>query len=152
VKRRCVIPVTGYYEWRKNPGQRETTPFLVRRKDGEMLSLAGVWESWVSPDGEVVESFAIVTCDAQGFVRDIHDRMPLALREQDIEPWLDPHARRDPNVPPPDDVETLEAQRVSRLVSSPANDVPECMEPVRDEEPPVKQLDLFGTPRKRGQS
>ena len=132
VRRRCVVPVTGYYEWQKTPGSKRSTPTLVQRKDGEILPLAGVWESWVSPDGEVVESFAILTCDAQGFVRDIHDRMPVALRPDDVEAWLSPEARTKLGAPEADDVEPLEARIVSSLVNSPANDGPECIAPVSE--------------------
>lgn len=153
VRRRCIVPVTGYYEWQKLPGAERSTPILLQRKDGEVMPLAGVWESWVSPDGEVLESFALLTRDAAGFVRDIHDRMPLALRPADVDAWLapEPRARDGHEVPEAASVDELTATPVSTLVNSPANDVPECIAPAAAQEPrDAPQLALaFGAPSRR---
>jgi putative SOS response-associated peptidase YedK len=91
-ERRCLVPATG---WREFPGQSGSKrAFHFER--GEPFAFAGIWDQWRSNDGEVVDSFAIVTADASPVVRPIHDRMPLVLPEELHRPWLyDDDARKD---------------------------------------------------------
>jgi len=83
-KRRCLIPVDGWYEWDKNidPGE----PYFLCREDRELLMLAGIWAE--RDDGK--PGVAIITEPARGLAEEIHHRMPLALDDESIEPWLDP--------------------------------------------------------------
>ena len=147
-QRRCIVPATGYFEWRVVPGQKAKQPVWIRPRNAGVLALAGLWESWVSPDGEVLESFAIVTTDAQGALRDIHDRMPLELRGQAIERWLRPEglgeAELEALVLGARPVAHLDLQDVDRRVGSPDFDEPSCIAPPS----PIavgtkKQLGLF---------
>src|SRR3954471_18986416 len=75
--RRCIVPASGFYEWqrrRRGPAQ----PYLIRRKDGEPLGFAGLWEGWRDPaTGEVVESCTVITCEPNELMAELHDRMPV---------------------------------------------------------------------------
>ncbi|MBX3112681.1 MAG: SOS response-associated peptidase [Fimbriimonadaceae bacterium] len=83
--RRCIVPADGFYEWHTEG--RAKTPYLVRRKDGRRLAMAGLYEVWTGPDGEV-PTFTIVTTEANGQMTFFHDRMPVILEEEDWEAWL----------------------------------------------------------------
>ena len=91
-RRRCIIPADGFYEWEPVPGTKRKQPWYVRRRDGDVLSFAGLWDVWYpgeGPEGRVV-SCAIVTTEANDAVRPIHDRMPVVLPPDAWEQWLDP--------------------------------------------------------------
>jgi putative SOS response-associated peptidase YedK len=89
--RRCVIPASGFYEWRRGGGPKR--PFLIRPKDGEPLGFAGLWEAWRDPaSGEAVVSCTIITCAPNELVAELHDRMPVILDPEDQGRWLDPGA------------------------------------------------------------
>ncbi len=88
-KRRCIIPLSGFYEWKRTKDKKR--PFAISLKDQNILSVAGVWEHWESKDdGEVVDSFSIITTSANSLMESIHDRIPVILKDQDIDQWLDP--------------------------------------------------------------
>jgi len=91
-----------------------------------------LWETWTAPDGELVESFTILTADANDVLRPIHDRMPVIIASQDYDRWL-------AKTTPPEDVqamlhqypaEGMESFPVSTPVNNPRNDVPQCLEPM----------------------
>ena len=87
-RRRCLIPADGFYEWSGAPGQR--VPFhLALERDG-LFGMAGLYETWHGPGGEVVESCSILTRDADAVVRTIHERMPVLLSPSAYGAWLDP--------------------------------------------------------------
>lgn len=127
-KRRCVIPASGWYEWRKN-ADGSKTPIYFHRTDGGIIVLAGLWESWTPPEGKAVETCTIITTAAAPRFMEIHDRMPVVLSSFDA--WLDEAidvdgARRILEAP---DVSGIETYTVSPLVNRPANDSPECIRP-----------------------
>ena len=84
--RRCLIPATGFYEW-KHEG-RMKQPYFIKMKNGGLFAMAGLWESWQSPEGKSIESCAIITTDANGIVGKIHDRMPVIIPNQSYGLWL----------------------------------------------------------------
>lgn len=86
--RRCVFLADGFYEWRRG-GPRGAAPFLVRPEAGGPLPLAGLWETWTGPDGEEMDTAAIVTTAANGTLAALHERMPVILDRDGIAPWLD---------------------------------------------------------------
>ena len=86
-RRRCIIPADGFYEWRKE-GRRKI-PLWVHLKTKEPFSLAGLWDIWRKPDGKKVESFTIITTEPNDLIQPIHNRMPVILRREDEEEWLD---------------------------------------------------------------
>ena len=138
-KRRCLVAVDGFYEWQRQ-GKKSSLPFVVRRADGKPFALAGVWDRWVSKDGEVIESCAIVTQPARPPVDGIHDRMPLVLEPAQWARWLDASATSAEALAPllepqaPD----LVAYAVSTHVNDPRHDDPACQAPA-----PLQQQTLF---------
>lgn len=141
---RCLFPVSGYYEWQKTAGGKQ--PFYISRKDEEPLGLAGLWETWKSPEGETIVTAAIVTTAATPETAEIHDRMPVILPAATWERWLAPdRIPKDeaeeilaPKVPSP-----LELRPVSTAVNSIRNDGEHLITPA------VEQRDLFGGPNPR---
>jgi len=87
-KRRCLIVADGYYEWKKLDAKTKQ-PHLFRLKSGDPFTFAGIWETWKG-EGDPIESCAILTTDANELARTIHDRMPVILRGDDAEAWIDP--------------------------------------------------------------
>jgi putative SOS response-associated peptidase YedK len=128
-RRRCLIPADGFYEW-KAAGQRKQ-PYFVRAKGDQPLAFAGLWETWTGPNGEELETAAIVTTRANRALAGIHERMPVIISPDAFNLWLDCA-----NV----DVETacaliapapeaaLEAYEVSTAVNRTANDNPKLLE------------------------
>lgn len=85
VKRRCLIPADGFYEWQGLQGAR--VPWTIRPSVGGMLAFAGLWQDWKGPDGWI-STCAIVTCDANATLAPIHDRMPVVISPADFPLWL----------------------------------------------------------------
>lgn len=131
-RHRCLIPADGYYEWSKtDTGKKQ--PYRIIIGDGELFAFAGLWDRWVSPEGKAVETFTIITTQANEKLSRIHHRMPVILPRSAEDLWLDPKVR-DPNflrellVPYPDD--SIGLYPVSTLVNSPRNDTEACIQPV----------------------
>lgn len=134
-RRRCLILADGFYEWQKGPGKTKT-PYYIRMESGEPFALAGLWERWMSPHGDEVLSCTIITTEPNELAGQYHNRMPVILPTSAYERWLDPAEQ------PPEALDELltaypademDAYPVSTLVNSPANDAPECIEPVREQ-------------------
>jgi putative SOS response-associated peptidase YedK len=85
-RRRCLVPVDNFYEWKKTASGKQ--PYAVALADGGLMALAGLWESWRSPAGERVRSFAIVTTRPNELCATLHDRMPVVLASQSWPAWL----------------------------------------------------------------
>jgi putative SOS response-associated peptidase YedK len=128
--RRCLIPADGFYEW-KRAGEAKR-PYHVRLKGGGPLAFAGLWESWSGPNGEEVETAAIVTTIANRALRSIHDRMPVMLEEETYDLWLDCRnvdaASASALIAPIRD-ERIEAYEISPAVNKVANDSPDLIAP-----------------------
>jgi putative SOS response-associated peptidase YedK len=106
-RRRCLIPATGFYEWKvvgkDEKGKPRKQPVYIHRPDDEPLAMAGLWERWRGPDkdwDEALHSVTVITTSANRFMSDIHDRMPAFLPPAAWDEWLDPEN---------DDVEALKA-------------------------------------------
>jgi len=126
-KRRCLIAADGFYEW-KHAGKTKQ-PFFVQLKNRSVFAFAGLWESWRSPEGGMVESCTIITTSPNELIREIHDRMPVILHPDQYDAWLQSstpeHSLEQILRPyPPDE---MEAYRVGPQVNSPKNDVPSCV-------------------------
>jgi putative SOS response-associated peptidase YedK len=88
-KRRCILPVDGFFEWKAVKGQRAKQPYAIAMKDGSPFGIAGIWENWKEPSsGEWIRTFAIITTDANELVAEIHDRMPVILPDSGYVRWL----------------------------------------------------------------
>ncbi|WP_181699184.1 SOS response-associated peptidase [Chthonobacter albigriseus] len=131
--RRCLVPASGFYEWRRVGTTKQ--PFFIRPRDGGVVAFAGLWESWLGADGSEIDTAAILTTGANRLVAQIHDRMPLVIDEADWDRWLDTAGAEPRHVaellrPAP---ETLfEAIPVSTRVNAVRNDDKDVQEPISE--------------------
>jgi putative SOS response-associated peptidase YedK len=89
---RCLVPVSGYYEWATELGKyKPRQPVYISRDDGNMLAFAGIHDQWVSPECEIRDSVAIITREAVGELATVHSRMPMFLPKDRWEAWMDPN-------------------------------------------------------------
>jgi putative SOS response-associated peptidase YedK len=129
-RRRCLVPVDSFYEWRREGTVRQ--PYRIARADGAPLVLAGLWSGWRDPaGGDVRRTFTIVTTRASERIADLHDRMPVVLPPDAWPAWLDV-ARTDPGelrgvLVPAEDV-PMEIYPVPQLVNNVRSDGPELVE------------------------
>lgn len=86
-KRRCLVPMDGFYEWKRSG--KEKLPYRIQTTDQDIFSVAGIWEKWSSPEGNDVYTFSIITKPPTSIMEGIHDRMPAILLPQQEELWLD---------------------------------------------------------------
>ena len=125
--RRCLIPADGFYEWKREGKNR--IPYHIHMEGREPFTMAGLWESWKSPEGDLLETCTILTTRPNAVMRPLHDRMPVILAEEERQQWLDPSTSinrlKEMTVPYPED--KMGAYPVSSLVNSPRNNVPECL-------------------------
>ena len=129
-KRRCLVVADGFYEWRKEGARKQ--PVWIHPVAGGLLTFAGLWETWRSPEGEVVDTCTIVTCAANSLIGSFHERMPVILPPAARDRWLDPEPRRpeelaDLLVPFPS--ELLAIRPVSTLVNNPSREGKDLVEP-----------------------
>jgi putative SOS response-associated peptidase YedK len=140
-RRRCLLPADGFYEWSEF-GERKR-PFFIRAQNraqaGGMIAFAGLWETWVGPNGEELDSVAIITTPANRLLGTIAERMPAILPPESFDLWLD-CAKVDALTAAaflvPASEALLEAYPVSTAVNRTANDSPELIERVSAEAPP----------------
>ena len=129
-KRRCVVPASGFYEW-QTVG-RAKQPWYFARRDDRPLALAGLWETWRSPEGAVLETCSLITTAANAVVGAVHDRMPVILQGPGVDTWLD-RALTDPEklqpLLAPFPAGAMTAIAVSSRVSHVRNEGPACLEP-----------------------
>lgn len=124
-ERRCVVPATGFFEWQGEPGRKQ--PFAITLPGQALFAFAGLWERWKPAEGEPLETFTIVTTDANEAIARIHDRMPVILPMDAIDTWL---------TAPPDAARALlkpyarpvELRMVNKYVSNVNNEGPACLD------------------------
>lgn len=131
--RRCIIPASGFYEWkRQNAGAKQ--PFYFYLKDKEVFGLAGLWESWIDKQtGENLKTCTIITTEANEVLKPVHDRMPVILKAENYDLWLDSRENNTEKlqrflVPYP--AGKMDTYAVSRSVNIPDSDSPELIEPL----------------------
>lgn len=127
-RRRCLIPADGFYEWKKEGAGK--MPWFIHRADGAPMTFAGLYETWMGPNGEEVDTACILTCTANRFMAPLHERMPVIVPTKYFDPWLDCAAFDAPAAhafcqPAPDDL--LVAHPVSKLVNRASADGPELI-------------------------
>lgn len=128
--RRCLVPADGFYEWRLEDGKKQ--PFRIGMKGGAPFSFAGLWEHWASPEGEKIESVAIVTTVANARLQPIHARMPVILDPDDYDQWLGAEAGSSRQaLMRPYPVENMAFYRVGLRVNSVRHDDPDCIAPLK---------------------
>ena len=124
-RRRCLVPVNGWFEWRRTPAGK--APYWISLAGGRPFSLAGLWEAW-GEGGARVETFTVLTCPAGEALAPVHDRQPVVLAPEDYGSWLaaeTPAARVQASHPGP-----FALRRVGALVNNARNDVPEVVRAV----------------------
>lgn len=155
---RCIVPASGYYEWMKGPDGKKR-PYFIALADGETMAFAGLYSTWLGPDGEEVDTVAIVTVDPNLEISSIYDRMPAVLRGEAIDLWLntrDVGAREAAALavsPPPG---AMKYHPVGRAIGSSKAEGPDLILPIDPSAEPVEeapkkkkaaggggQLDLF---------
>jgi len=128
-KYHCLIPSTGYYEWKKVAGGKQ--PYFIRLRSDEPFAMAGLFSTYTNQAGEVACGFAVITTEVNNQLADIHHRMPVILSRDDEQPWLDPEL-------PPSDMKSLlksyspadmDACPVSTRVNSPQQESPQLITP-----------------------
>jgi putative SOS response-associated peptidase YedK len=143
-ERRCLVPVDGFYEWRREGKKR--IPFRITPEGDGLFALAGLWQPWRVPDGltlkgeyadyapgDVIDTFTILTTTPSHQIAPLHDRMPVIVSSDHFDRWLAGPATREHQAllrPTPD---PLAIYRVNQRINNVANDDPECIEPVDDE-------------------
>lgn len=125
---RCLILADGFFEWSKKGKGRN--PMYIYMASGEPFAFAGLWSSWMSPDGSEIRSCTIVTTDANEAISPFHNRMPVILSPETESLWLDPYTETLTDLchlfkSAPTDL--LEVRPVSTMVNSPQNDTPEVL-------------------------
>ena len=145
--RRCLVPANGFYDWKASATRRQ--PYYVRAKSRQPLAFAGLWETWTGPNGEELETAAIVTTRANRALADIHDRMPVIVPPDAFDLWLNCNAVDAETAgtliaPAPEDL--LEAYEVSSAVNRTANDHAQLVEPnsTTESEPVPKRAAAAG--------
>jgi putative SOS response-associated peptidase YedK len=134
-RRRCLIPADGYYEWQASAGRKR--PFFIYRQDRRTFALAGLAESWIGPNGEELDTVAIVTAPASRDLAVLHDRVPVAIRDEDFGRWLDCSA--DDAAPvmgllAPPEVGEFACHEVSTRVNHVDNDDAQLIQPITSEQ------------------
>ena len=127
--RRCLVPATGFYEWKKEATSK--MPYYIGRRDGDLLAFAGVFDIWRDTKGEATKTFAIITTTPNELLASVHNRMPLILRPEQENLWLTTEPAKVDSLllslqPLP--TEELEMYPVSRAVNWTGNDSPELVE------------------------
>ena len=135
--RRCLVPVDGFYEWKKldDSAKPKKQPFAIALKSGEPMAFAGLWDAWKEPKKSPqtvdtwLQSFSIITTEANEIMAPIHNRMPVILAERDWQRWLD----RDPDARPPIDLlrpfdsDAMKTECCNPLVGNVRNNGPEML-------------------------
>lgn len=123
-RRRCVVPMLGFYEWQQTPYGK--VPYYISGRESRQIAVAGIWELWEgSADKPSVESFAVITTGPNALMENIHDRMPVILDPASIDYWLDPQNKNTEDLQEllqPCQPEWLQAWPVSTRVNSTRNE------------------------------
>lgn len=127
--KRCLIPVTGFYEWRKQ-GERRI-PVRFRLRSGGVMAFAGLWSVWTGPDNKHLFTCCVLTTTANELVRPLHERMPAILAPEEYAAWLDPDTPQKNlrSLLKTQPAELMTASDASPLVNSPKHEGPELLEP-----------------------
>jgi putative SOS response-associated peptidase YedK len=138
--RRCLIPASGFYEWKKKGSQRQ--PYYFSTRDQHPFAIAGLWETWHDKEGGLLQTCAIITTAANDTVRPIHQRMPVILPRSDFMRWLDPRQKPADLLallqPAPNNL--LRSHPVSTRVNSTQPEGPDLVKPLP---PQPTQADFF---------
>lgn len=139
--KRCLIPADGFYEWRKMGSVKQ--PYCFEVGEGEVFALAGLWDEWTSPEGEIVESCTILTTSPNALVEDLHNRMPVIVPPDRYDLWLDPDVTDFESIRDilrPYDPNLMRRYPVSTKLNNSRNDDAESALPVKLDTPTQESL------------
>ena len=130
-KRRCLVPADGFYEWKKldDSPKPAKEPYAITLTNGEPMAFGGIWDAWKDADGKWLQSFSIITTEANEIMATIHTRMPVIVHRRDWVEWLD----RDDSLPPPVHLlrqyesDAMQLARCNPLVGNVRNNGPEML-------------------------
>ena len=120
--RRCLILADSFYEWKRYGDSK--IPMRIKLKSDQLFAMAGIWEAWLSPEGRKLYTCSIITTEANEFMSQIHDRMPVILPQEDESKWLNPAVHDSSELSrllKPFDKELMEVYEVSAALNSPKN-------------------------------
>jgi putative SOS response-associated peptidase YedK len=129
-RRRCLFPADGFYEWKTEGGRK--LPYFARSKSGGPIAFAGLWETWTGPNGEEMETAAIITTSANAEMGTIHHRAPVIVAPEQFDFWLDAAnvgAQEATALIAPAPEGSMEVYEVSLAVNRVANDTAELIVP-----------------------
>ena len=130
--RRCLIPTDSFYEW-KSSGGKQKQPFSIGMADDSLFAFAGLWERWRDPSGEFLETCTILTTSPNTLVADLHDRMPVILKPNHYNLWLDSKVTNPSflvDCLKPFDAASMKKYPVGTRVNRPENDDQSCAQEV----------------------
>jgi putative SOS response-associated peptidase YedK len=127
-KRRCLVPASAFYEWKKLDAKTRQ-PYAFTVPDASLFAFAGLWDAWKDGQGHWLQSFSIVTTEANELVASVHNRMPVILHQRDYDRWL---SREVTDQPPTDllrpfESEDMEMRPANPLVGNVRNNGPEML-------------------------
>ncbi len=143
-RRRCLLPVDGYYEWESRPSGKQ--PVYYSMRDGDLFCLAGLWEMWTTPEqtdepelpglgqaqAETLCTFTVITTTPNRLAKRVHDRMPVIVHPADYGNWLSPESKAADlkRLLRPFDDEPMQEHYVTPLMNNPRFEAPACIEPI----------------------
>ena len=145
-RRRCLLPVDGYYEWESRPSGKQ--PVYYSMRDGDLFCLAGLWETWTPPEqtdkpelpglgldqaeAGTLYTFTVVTTTPNRLAKRVHDRMPVIVHPADYGNWLSPESKAADlkRLLRPFDDEPMQEHYVTPLMNNPRFEAPKCIEPI----------------------
>lgn len=133
-KRRCIIPASGFYEWKKASNGNAKQPFYFYLNEKDVFGFAGLYEEWLDKQtGELLETCTIITTEANEVLKPVHDRMPVILHSKDYDEWLDKEMKdteRLQNLLKPYAATEMSSHSVSKSVNIPETNLPELILPM----------------------
>jgi hypothetical protein len=121
------VPADGFYEWQRLD-EKTKQPFAFRMKDDAPFAFAGLWDAWKAPDGSWLQSFSIITTDANELMAKVHTRMPVILHPSDYDRWLERESEHPPtDLLKPYEAEEMAAARCNKGVGNARNNGPEML-------------------------
>jgi len=127
-RRRCLIPATGFYEWKAEGKLKQ--PYFISLKSGELLAMGGLWETWQSPEGDLLRTCAIITTSPNALMESIHDRMPVILAPEHWQAWLTAPPGEAAGLLAPFPAKSMQAWPVDRRVSRAGQEDAGMIEPL----------------------
>ena len=136
-RRRCLIPASGFYEWKAVQGQKSKQPFYISLKDGSPMSFAGLWDTARTAEGDTIETCTIITTDANAVLAPIHNRMPVIIDRKDWDTWLGAESSADDTevemlsgLLVPFETGNMQVWGVAHAVNKVTNDNPALLAPI----------------------